>query len=296
MISIIIPHYNTPELLVRCLRSIPVRPDVQVIVVDDCSPGREHYLAQIPELSRPYLEFYITPQGGSAGRARNVGLQHARGQWCLFADADDYYQEEFLKVIEPQLTDDDLDILYFNVAGTGERAQQRRQLFDLYLRHADDTHVRYHVWEPWNKVIARRLIEEHQLRFDETRYANDVMFGVKVSQAASRYKIIADPLYVLTDNEGSLSYSHNDFGRECIYASVRMRVTRFLTPLGLQYKFGYCPISLARIKRLREQFGLVCCLQYVRLVSRDFGLIAAISYYRKRKQYEREHPDLIYSD
>lgn len=33
--SIIIPHKNTPDLLQRCLDSIPVCDDVQVIVVDD---------------------------------------------------------------------------------------------------------------------------------------------------------------------------------------------------------------------------------------------------------------------
>ena len=35
--SIVIPHKNTPDLLQYCLDSIPVRDDVQVIVVDDNS-------------------------------------------------------------------------------------------------------------------------------------------------------------------------------------------------------------------------------------------------------------------
>ena len=35
--SVIIPHKNTPELLQRCLASIPKRVDIQVIVVDDNS-------------------------------------------------------------------------------------------------------------------------------------------------------------------------------------------------------------------------------------------------------------------
>ena len=36
--SIIIPHYDIPDLLMRCLKSIPVSEDIQVIVVDDNSP------------------------------------------------------------------------------------------------------------------------------------------------------------------------------------------------------------------------------------------------------------------
>ena len=81
--TIIIPHYNIPDLLMRCLKSIPVREDIQVIVVDDCSPDANRYLKDYPELSRPYLEYYSTPQGGSAGRARNVGLNHAKGKCAV---------------------------------------------------------------------------------------------------------------------------------------------------------------------------------------------------------------------
>ena len=38
--SIIIPHKNSTVLLERCLRSIPCRKDVQVIVVDDNSENQ----------------------------------------------------------------------------------------------------------------------------------------------------------------------------------------------------------------------------------------------------------------
>ena len=120
----------------RCLESIPVREDVQVIVVDDCSPDASSYLQKYPALSRPFLDFYRTEKGGSAGRARNVGLRHARGRWCLFADADDYYEDGFLDVIG-QALDDELDILYFNVSGIGERAQLHPRIFDLYHSNQD---------------------------------------------------------------------------------------------------------------------------------------------------------------
>ena len=46
--SIIIPHYNNPELLMRCLKSIPVSEDIQVIVVDDNSPNADTAQRQTP--------------------------------------------------------------------------------------------------------------------------------------------------------------------------------------------------------------------------------------------------------
>lgn len=66
----------------RCLKSIPVSEDIQVVVVDDNSPDADSYLERYPELSRPYLEFIRTTKGGGAGYARNVGLDHAKGNGC----------------------------------------------------------------------------------------------------------------------------------------------------------------------------------------------------------------------
>jgi len=51
--SIIIPHKEIPDLLMRCLKSIPVSEDIQVIVVDDNSSDADRYLERYPELERP---------------------------------------------------------------------------------------------------------------------------------------------------------------------------------------------------------------------------------------------------
>ena len=110
--SIIIPHYDIPDLLMRCLKSIPVSEDIQVIVVDDNSPDADTYLERYPELSRPYLEFIRTTKGGGAGYARNIGLEHAKGEWLLFADADDFFVEDMYDIISSN-ADLEADVIYF---------------------------------------------------------------------------------------------------------------------------------------------------------------------------------------
>ena len=110
--SIIIPHKEIPDLLMRCLRSIPVSEDIQVIVVDDNSADADTYLDTYPELSRPYLEFIRTKTGGGAGYARNVGLDHAKGKWILFADADDFFVEDMHDIISSYV-DSEADVIYF---------------------------------------------------------------------------------------------------------------------------------------------------------------------------------------
>lgn len=48
--SIIIPHHNIPDLLQRCLSSIPQRNDLQVIVIDDKSD--ELYIPRLNQIEK----------------------------------------------------------------------------------------------------------------------------------------------------------------------------------------------------------------------------------------------------
>ena len=89
--SVIIPHYNIPKLLQRCLDSIPDIPDIQVIVVDDNSSVEKVDFDNFPGKGRKYTTAIFDKAGGGAGHARNIGLKHAEGKWLVFADSDDFF-------------------------------------------------------------------------------------------------------------------------------------------------------------------------------------------------------------
>lgn len=89
--SVIIPHKNRKELLKRCLNSIPKREDIQIIVVDDKSDPEKVDFLHFPGLHEKNTEVYFTKEGKGAGYARNIGLEHAKGEWIVFADSDDWY-------------------------------------------------------------------------------------------------------------------------------------------------------------------------------------------------------------
>ena len=113
--SIIIPYYNCPKLLVRCLNSIPTREDLQVIVIDDCSPTNYLYEDIVVKYSQCNVEFYQTPRNLGAGCARNIGLKHAKGKWLIFADADDYFNVCFSDILDLYV-DSLADIIFFKAS------------------------------------------------------------------------------------------------------------------------------------------------------------------------------------
>ncbi|MGF1542581.1 MAG: glycosyltransferase family 2 protein [Pleurocapsa sp.] len=85
LLSIIIPTYNRPQLLLRAVNSALAQTieDLEVIVVDDCSSES----VNLPE--HPHLRIIRLPENKGGSAARNIGTQAAKGQWVTFLDDDD---------------------------------------------------------------------------------------------------------------------------------------------------------------------------------------------------------------
>ena len=110
--SIIIPHKNTPELLQFCLDSIPVRDDVQVIVIDDNSSSDKVDFNHFPLWKGMYYEYHLTKEGKGTGYAQNIGLEYAKGKWVIFVGADDYLLPSISEILDDE-KDTDADIIFF---------------------------------------------------------------------------------------------------------------------------------------------------------------------------------------
>ena len=234
--SIIIPHYDIPDLLMRCLKSIPISEDIQMIVVDDNSPDADTYLERYPELSRPYLEFIRAPKNGGAGYARNIGLDHAKGKWLLFADADDFYVEDMYDIISSN-ADSEADVIYFkkesvlseNIIQKTDRDVYIDRMINDYYANSDEWPLKFMYCPTWGKMIKRDLINKYNIRFEEIRYSNDVFFSLLVGYHAETIKVVNKVLYVLTSRPDSLAANYCSKPNELrIRAEVHYRSDLFL--------------------------------------------------------------------
>jgi len=236
LFSIIIPHYDIPDLLMRCLKSIPVSKEIQVIVVDDNSPEADTYLGKYPELSRPYLEFVRTTKGGGAGYARNIGLDRSKGKWILFADADDFFVEDMYDII-CSYADSEADVIYFkkesvyseNIIKKTDRDIYIDRIVENYYANGDEWPLRFMYCPTWGKMIKRDLINKFNIRFEEIRYSNDVFFSLLVGYHAETIKVVNKVLYVLTSRPDSLAANYCSKPNELrIRAEVHYRSDLFL--------------------------------------------------------------------
>lgn len=214
-VSIIIPHYNSLELLKNLISTIPQREEIQTIVIDDNSTeNRTEYIDFQKE--NPQILFLANEEGkNSAGRCRNVGLEKAEGEWLLFADADDFFEEGLWERIKSFLEQKEFDIIYFQPTSifleSGETASRHVRvckLIDDFLSEPNLYHecrLRYYFEAPWSKLIRRSVVVNNQIQFDATRFANDIMFSMQVAYHAKKIKAVKETIYCITQSQGTLT-------------------------------------------------------------------------------------------
>lgn len=109
-VSVVIPHLNEPDHLLRCLRSLDRQRDggvaFEVIVVDN---GSREPVAPICRLFKG-VRLVTEPEPGP-GPARNLGARLARGEIIAFIDADCVAQKNWLRAIRQAFRDPDVDVL-----------------------------------------------------------------------------------------------------------------------------------------------------------------------------------------
>ena len=209
--TIIIPHKNSADLLEYCLSTIPVRDDVQVIVVDDNSDVDKVDFVHFPKWNGANYECYFTKEGKGAGYARNVGLEHAKGKWVLFVDADDYLTPNADSIFEENIAND-ADVIFFRPKSvmlydrqtSSDRAKLYNERIDRYFVSKDETELRVRFFSPTCKFTKHELIERNNIRFEEIQYSNDNLFAVSIGCVAHKIVVKDEYFYVITECDNSL--------------------------------------------------------------------------------------------
>lgn len=276
--TFIIPHKNSPELLQRCIDSIPERENVQIIIVDDNSSKEIVNRQKFPGLGRKHTEVYFTEDGKGAGYARNVGLAHAKGQWLLFADADDYYAPGFLDVLDKEL-EDNREILFFNVfsnvEGINNRAKTINEDYETFIKTKDINIIKYKNWPPWNKVFSKKFIDDNKLSFEEIPVGNDAMFSLNASLLSKNISVINDQLYCITNQPQSITFTRMNYERRMAYLRINIRINKFLKKINLS-KYQLLITTPDAIQQIYKEKGFKTVLNYLIYIHKEYSIAESI--------------------
>ena len=221
MISIIMPVYNAGVLLHTAVESVLCQSfaDFELLLVDDGSTDGSAALAHELAKKDGRIRVLEQPNAGICA-ARNLGLQHCRGQWFTFCDDDDTMLPHALETLLVLAKSTGADVvrggyrlLRANAAGTavelphppGQAIIIHKPAGQGYLQFLQQSGPQF----VWNAMYRTNWLGH--LRFDETcrKGLEDFAFNAAVFQQADSAAYTPQIVYEHLERQGSTSACGN---------------------------------------------------------------------------------------
>lgn len=211
LVSIIIPVYKVEKYIEKCMQSLldQTYENFEALVVDDGSPDNSITLAK--ELVGDDSRFiFLEKENGGQGSARNLGLDHAKGDYIAFLDSDDSYTADMLQVVVDEFAkEDDIDVLTFGINYVDEDGTLtlKKSPNTLYFTTSKDVLLLRRTANNYfcDKAYKRDVLKHHRFSsfvktYEDVDLMYQVLYGCKI-------KSIPNCLYNYTQRIGSTTWS-----------------------------------------------------------------------------------------
>lgn len=215
-ISIIVPVYNAAETLQECLDSIASQTlqEWQLILVDDKSTDNSLEICKKFEQQHADQTILIPlEENGGPGKARNIALEYATGEYIGFVDSDDAITPNMYKLLyEEAMQYTDAEGQHYDIVDAGYY-DQRNDLAILFtadeLTGKLDSKKRSILIASGGycptKIFRRAFLEAEQIHFREEYVLEDMDYLIEIFAKARSIGNVKQILYLYRNTDASLS-------------------------------------------------------------------------------------------
>lgn len=192
MISVIIPLYNAENSIEKALQSIKNQTwtgDFEILVINDGSTDKskkvvETYIQKNSELKIQL----INQENGGVSKARNTGLELAKGEYIALLDSDDewYPQKTERQMIFLESSTEEIDFL-------GCRRKNHEILYPYKIEHNNLALISFrelmfrNETQPSTVIFKSKVLKNSGLFDAKQRYAEDLNYWLKISEHNKMY-------------------------------------------------------------------------------------------------------------
>ncbi len=203
-VSVIVPAYNVENYIEACFDSIvnQTLKEIEIIIINDGSTDGtkekiEKYQKQYPNTIK-----VITKENEGQGKARNIGIDTACGEFVTFVDADDTIEPEMLKNMYRQATKEQADMILCDYYEIIQGKKVRKKAIPQVTKDLKKDYV-VSVAGPCNKLIRTSILKENNLRFLETGIYEDIAMIPLIGLYANKVIYLSEPYYNYYIRQGS---------------------------------------------------------------------------------------------
>lgn len=218
-VSVIIAAYNVENYIAKAIRSALDQDGVslEVIVVNDHSTDATAKKAQ--EINDPRVKILQTPHNSGPGAARNIGIEHASGQWIAVLDGDDCFEETRLKNCLHKAAETNADIIVDNVTLCPEDGSPQTPMFpqetfnslkeidlSLFIHERLEGQGKYTLGY-LKPVFSRAFLKSKNLSYNTTLpIGEDWLFLAQALAEGAKCAVEPSSGYLYTLRKGSISH------------------------------------------------------------------------------------------
>lgn len=213
-LTVMIPVYNVEGYLRKCLDSViyPQLDDYEIVIVNDGSTDSSgnicaEYAAQYPTLIR-----VITTENGGLGKARDVGIDAARGEYILFIDSDDYLAENALPEMLEYLRQD-FDMLFFDIRSVNESGKLLKYIHGCAIEgeFTLDSYpeLLFEMPSAWNKIYRRSLFTDNGIYYPARVWYEDMYVTPHLYAKCAKMLSVHKPWHNYLQRAGSITNNSN---------------------------------------------------------------------------------------
>ena len=234
MFSIIIPNYNSEKWIKKLLESILYQTykDYEVIIVDDVSTDNSVQIIKEVIGNKVPCQIIELKEKKYNGGTRNIGVEHAKGEYILFADCDDWFcRNDCLKRIADIINIKHPDIIRLPykafINGVSATVNVRETSLETFTKSV--------FVAPWTKCVKRELF----VPFPENTLLEDVVQHIAQLDVCETFENCLVPIMIWNrDNNDAISSDTAKYTKDSKrYSSVYRNMADLL---DLKCNHRYC--------------------------------------------------------
>lgn len=208
-VSIIVPTYNVEKYLVECMESIinQTLQDIEIICIDDGSTDNSGKILDEYATKDSRIKV-IHKENGGYGKAMNVGLDNATGEYIGIVEPDDYIELNMYEELYKIAHEKDLDLIKAdfnrfvgertNLQLTYNQLDKTGENYNKIINPKENTKIFDFIMNTWSGIYKRDFIEKHHIKHNETPGASfqDNGFWFQTFIFADKIYFLNKPFYM----------------------------------------------------------------------------------------------------
>ena len=253
LVSVVIPVYNSVRKIKKCIRSImnQTYKEIEIIIVNEGSTDNSRKICEELKKEDQRVNLLNIINSG-VSKARNIGIENAKGKYITFIDSDDYINDNMIQdlyeAIKNELSVDFVQCATIDVDETDKEISRTLIKENIYFNKEE--YLKEVLREKvingvcWGKLFRKELLED--VRFNEQIKINeDLDFLFHVLVKCNKILLINKCNYYWLKNSNSVT--KKKYGRQWIDNIIN--TTHILANIKREFPTleKYCKIKLFNV-------------------------------------------------